>query len=171
MNPARFLAVLILLTIVTTPTQAGTNDWFYRITPPNDGVAFDVGPYNSEYGCKDWLGSAIFLHGPHCYDHPTDQNCVPIGNGFAYPEGWPYPMPPSEQIPGGACFESNAPGMRPGYYFFLYSDGLLFYNDGHLPFGAAVGPFGSRTCDRVLAATQTQAVTGTGCFFVGDTRE
>ncbi len=170
MQILKFLSVSILLLVLTSPTQAGTDDWFYRITPPNDGASFDVGPYNSEYGCKDWLGSAIFLHGPHCYDHPTDQNCVPIGNGFAYPAGFPYPVPPSEEIPGGACFESNAPGLRPGYYFFLYSEGLL-YSDSHPLFGAALGPFGYRACDRALASAQTQGVTGTGCFFVGDTRE
>jgi hypothetical protein len=158
------VAVSLLLTLITTPTHAGANDWFYRITPPNGGASFDVGPYNSEYGCKDWLGSAIFLHGPLCHDHPIDQNCVPIGNGFAYPTGFPYPVPSSEQIPSGACFESTAPGLHQGYYFFWYSD-------GHPLIGAAIGPFDYRACDRILAEAQTKAVTGTGCFYVGDTRE
>src|SRR5260370_9424692 len=113
MQLAKFLAASTLIAVLTTTTHAGTNDWFYRITPPNDGASFDVGPYNSEYGCKDWLGSEIFLHGPHSYVHPTDQNCVPIGNGFSYPAGFPDPIPPSEENPGGACYEPNAPGLPP----------------------------------------------------------
>ena len=159
---AKFLAISILVLLLPVSTCAGANDWFYRITPPGGAAAFDVGPYNSEYGCKDWLGSALFLHGPHCHDDPTDKNCVPIGNGFAYPAGFPYPVPPEKQIPSGTCFESAAPGMRQGYYFFSYSD--------HPPAGTPVGPFDSQKCESVLAVW-TQGRAGTGCFYVGDTRE
>jgi len=156
------VAVAIPILLLTVSTYAGTKDWFYRITPPNGAAAFDVGPYNSEYGCKDWLGSALYLHGPHCHDHPTNRNCVPIGNGFAYPAGFPYPVPPDKQIPSGTCFESNAAGMRQGYYFFSYSDRSRS--------AAAIGPFAQEKCDRVLTAWK-QGRAGTGCFYVGDTRE
>ena len=159
---AKFLAVSILVLLLPVSTSAGANDWFYRITPPGGAAAFDVGPYNSEYGCKDWLGSALFLHGPHCHDDPTDKHCVPIGNGFAYPAGFPYPVPPEKQIPSGTCFESDAPGMRQGYYFFSYSD--------RPPAGTAIGPFDEQTCNSVLAVW-TQGRPGTGCFYVGNTYE
>ena len=162
MHLVRFLAVSISMLVLTVPTYAGTNDWFYRITPPNGAAAFDVGPYNSEFGCKDWLGSALFLHPNECHDHPSDYNCRIIGNGFAYPAGFPYPVPQDKQIPSGTCVESNARGMRQGYYFFWYSD--------RSPFAAAVGPFGEQECESVLAGW-TQGRAGTGCFYVGDTRE
>ena len=162
MHIVRSLAVSIPILLLTVPAYAGTNDWFYRITPPNGAAAFDVGPYNSEFGCKDWLGSALFLHGPYCHDHPTDRNCVPIGNGFAYPAGFPYPVPREKQIPSGTCFESDAKGFRQGYYFFWYSD--------RSPFAAAVGPFDEPNCNSVLAGW-TQGRAGTGCFFIGNTRE
>jgi hypothetical protein len=158
----RFLAVSIPAMLLSVSAYAGANDWFYRIRPPNGAAEFDVGPYNSEFGCKDWLGSALFLHGPHCHDHPTDRNCVPIGNGFAYPAGVPYPVPREKIIPSGTCFESDAPGFRQGYYFFWYSD--------RSPFAAAVGPFTEKNCNSVLAGwTPSQA--GTGCFYIGDTHE
>src|SRR3982074_1289945 len=153
----RFLAVSIPMLLVTVSTFAGTNDWFYRITPPNGAAAFDVGPYNSEYGCKDGLGSALYLHGPLCHDHPTNKNCVSIGNGFAYPAGFPYPVPREKQIPSGNCFESSATGFRQGYYFFWYS--------ARSQFAAAVGPFGEQECNDVLAGW-TQGRAGTGCFYV-----
>jgi hypothetical protein len=158
----RSLAVSIPILLLTVSTYAGTNDWFYRITPPNGAAAFDVGPYNSEYGCKDWLGSALFLHGPHCHDDPNARNCAPIGNGFAYPAGFPYPMPRDQQIPSGSCFESSARGFPQGYYFFWYSN--------RSPFAAAIGPFGPQKCDSVLAGW-TQGRPGSGCFFIGNTRE
>src|SRR5258708_3945084 len=70
MRPVRFLAISISMLVLTIPAYAGTNDWFYRITPPGGAAAFDVVPYTSEYRCKHWLGCALFLHGPHCPDHP-----------------------------------------------------------------------------------------------------
>jgi hypothetical protein len=162
MRTVRSLVFSLAILLLTVSTHAGTNDWFYRITPPNGAAAFDVGPYNSEYGCKDWLGSALYLHPDACHDHPSDHNCRIIGNGFAYPAGFPYPVPPDKQIPSGTCFESDQPGMREGYYFFSYSD--------RGPFAVAVGPFGSQKCDSELAGWK-QGRAGSGCFFVGDTRE
>jgi hypothetical protein len=162
MHTVRFLAASIAMLFLTASTYAGTDDWFYRITPPNGAAAFDVGPYNSEYGCKDWLGSALFLHPSSCHDHPSDHNCRVIGNGFAYPAGFPYPVPLEKQIPSGTCFESQAPGFPQGYYFFSYSDRPAS--------AAAIGPFSLQKCNSVHAGW-TRGRAGSGCFFIGDTRE
>ena len=151
-----FLVMLIGATAQPSPARAGR--WFYDITPPLGGQTFDVGPYNSEYGCKDWCGSAFFLHPAACHTHPSDYNCRNIGNGYAYPKGFPYPVPHDQEIPSNCCFRSNQPGMPQGYYFFLYT---------------SAGGSAERCTHHVIKKARSipNAELGNGCFFVGDTRE
>ncbi len=158
----RWLIVVGVLTLANSAhaRKPGVDGWFFSITPPNGGQTFDVGPYNSLYGCRDWLGSALYLHPTTCHNHPNDYNCRIIGNGYAYPQGFPYPVPADEQIPSGDCFESNQPGLGQGNYYFFYS------NIG----GSVVGGARSnRKCNK--SRRNTLGETGSGCFFVGDTGE
>lgn len=160
LRPLVILALLALVwaTMRPSPCRAG---WFYSITPPMGGQTFDVGPYNSEFGCKDWLGSALFLHPEECHEHPNDFNCRIIGNGFAYPVGFAFPVPAGAQIPSGTCFESSEPGMRQGRYFFLYTK-----SGG----SAERWTRKNRKLARGMVAAGVAEI-GTGKFFVGDTRE
>lgn len=141
--------------------SAGSDDWYFSIRPPSGGPTFRVGPYNSQFGCQDWLGSALYLHGPLCHGHPTQLNCAPIGNGYAYPVGFPYPVPAGAQIPSGNCVEVNGQGdLRPGYYYFQYP-----VNGGN-----AAGPFSTNAGCRSRLANDV-GETGSDCFFVGNTGE
>jgi hypothetical protein len=99
--------------------------WYFKISPPH-GPAFDVGPYQTQSACADMLGSALYAHPWGC--HLGGKDCSIIGNGFAYPASYPYPVPADKQIPGSACFEADAQhlpdggtALPRGWYFLYYS--------------------------------------------------
>ncbi len=108
---------------VLSPVPTG---WYFSVKPPRGGPAIKVGPY-TQLACGDMLGSALYAHPFECHftgPYPPE-NCENIGNGFAYPKGWPYPVPvgSDEQLPSSACFEAPLHG-NPGYYgwyFFFYT--------------------------------------------------
>jgi hypothetical protein len=100
--------------------------WYFSVKPPNGGPALKVGPY-SQLACGDMLGSALYAHPFACHftgPNPPE-NCRNIGNGFAYPKGWPYPVPvgSDQQLPSSACFEAPLDGNPDyyGWYFFFYT--------------------------------------------------
>lgn len=145
-------ALLLLAACATISSLRGNKGWYWTATSPNGGEPAVIGPYNSEYGCKDWLGSALFLHGPLCHDHPNDANCAPIGNGYAYVVGTPYPAP--RQIPSATCFQCAGNCKVPSGY-----KGLVYPASGSVQ---VVG------CGKFKKSTEMK---GSGCFFVGDTGE
>ena len=110
--------VIFLALIKTTIAHAG---WFYMITPPNGGPSFPVGPYKNLSNCRDMLGSALFAHPFAC--HLGKPQCQNIGNGFAYPKDFAYPVSADDQIPSNDCFQDNTGslGQRRGWYFLFYT--------------------------------------------------
>jgi hypothetical protein len=151
--------LVISATALTSPAQGG---WSYKITPPLAGPAFEVGYFNSEYGCKDWEGSAIFLHPSTCHNHPSDYNCRIIGNGYAYPIHWPFP---TDAITFGSCINGSHPTSKNRYWFFWY--------DSH---GGTMegGTNGAGRCEAMRQKylhSNRPGEAGSGCFFVGNTLE
>jgi hypothetical protein len=118
----RFVNLALLLTLMgatAQPSQAG--GWYFSITPPH-GQTFDVGPYASHWDCNDMCGSALYSHPFACHFTGLPHDCRIIGNGFAYPKGFPFPVPAGEEIPSNGCFWSNEPPLRSGNYFFFYTN-------------------------------------------------
>src|SRR5713226_4240696 len=111
----KIITLIFVMMLVTVPAHAGR--WFFSMTPPH-GQTFNVGPYPSHADCNNMLGSAHFRHPFACHIDPSDFNCRIIGNGFAYPKSYPFPVPKDMVIPGGDCFESNEPGVPFGSGFF-----------------------------------------------------
>ncbi len=114
------LTVTLLLLLGASVADAG---YFFSITPPNGGPSFPVGPYKSYGAAADTLGSALYSHPFACHLHWSPYNCRTIGNGFAYPEDFPYPVPPDQQIPINAVYEDNSQlnNLKIGWYFFFYT--------------------------------------------------
>jgi hypothetical protein len=110
-------------------TVAAKQAWYFPVVPPpGDGPVFYVGPYNSLAGCRDMYGSAIYSHPYACHitgPHPPS-NCRNIGNGFAYPKDYPYPVPPTQAIVGlyngGDCakLDRSKDDPKSGWYFLFY---------------------------------------------------
>src|ERR1700722_10021015 len=108
----RFVTVALLLTLLgatAQPSQAG--GWYFSITPPH-GQTFDVGPYASHWDCNDMCGSALYSHPFACHFTGLPHDCRIIGNGFAYPKGFPFPVAAGEEIPSNGCFWLNEPPLR-----------------------------------------------------------
>ena len=131
--------------------------WFYTVTPPDGSLLLIVGPYNSEFGCKDWLGSALYLHGPLCHNHPSADHCKPIGAGYAAPG-----------VASGTCYaERDVDVPAGGYGFFWYP----FQGGGQI----IGGHWGPAKCGRMrrkyVAANGDAGIAGSGCFFSGQTFE
>lgn len=100
--------------------------WYWTVIPPAAAAeTIYVGPYPSRWDCRDMLGSAIYAHPWACHIglKPTAVTCRIIGNGFAYPADYPYPVPPDMYITGQDCVESDDPGLRrkAGWYFLYYT--------------------------------------------------
>lgn len=132
--------------------------WIFTVTAIDGTQAVTVGPYKTVGGCRDWLGSALYLHPFKCHLHPTEHNCRIIGNGYAYPEGWPYPSPVT--LPSIDCTESSDPVAPNGFGYFSYS-----------PSGVHIegGKWGKYGCGRRRkTAAMRGAVVGSGCFFQGN---
>jgi hypothetical protein len=69
------------------------------------------------------LGSAIFAHPWACHTDPSGFNCRNIGNGFAYPKSYPYPLTPDLYLTGPDCVKSADPSLRlkKSWYFLYYT--------------------------------------------------
>lgn len=71
------------------------------------------------------LGSAIFSHPWACHlgQQPASITCRNLGNGFAYPKDYFYPLPANMQLTGQHCVESDNPDLRlhRGWYFVYYT--------------------------------------------------
>jgi hypothetical protein len=116
-------------------TGAVKKAWYFPVVPPpGDGPVFYVGPYATLAGCRDMYGSAIYSHPWACHitgPNPPS-NCRNIGNGFAYPKGYPYPVPPSEAIVGvyngGDCAKltRSKDDPQPDWYFLFYGPNASF---------------------------------------------
>lgn len=103
--------------------------WYFVVTPPpGDGPAFNVGPWvgtNGHAMCNDTLGSALYSHPYECHiTGPVGKNCINTGNGFAYPKGYPYPVPTAMQIVNGqGCVNlprNKTTDLSMGLYFLFY---------------------------------------------------
>jgi hypothetical protein len=101
---------------------------YYWIENSPDGTSqVAVGPYNTLAQCRDMLGSALYSHPWACHIYgpngPPDTNCEITGNGFGYPEDWPYPatttMPSSDcsYLIVGGSLPTGAPANATGSYF------------------------------------------------------
>lgn len=100
--------------------------WYWTATPPASGAQpIYIGPYPNLWDCRDMLGSALYAHPFACHlDGPNPpSNCRIIGNGFAYPKGYPYPVPSDMMIPSADCVESDDPSLKlkAGWYFLYYT--------------------------------------------------
>jgi hypothetical protein len=113
---------------VNTPAPVKEAWYFPVVPPPGDGAVFYVGPYKTLGGCRDMYGSAIYSHPFACHftgPHPPS-NCRNIGNGFAYPKDYPYPVPPNDAIvglyEGCDCMKRARTKDDPktGWYFLFY---------------------------------------------------
>lgn len=119
----------------------------------------EVGPYKTLYGCRDWLGSALYLHPRKCHIHPTSKNCRIIGNGYSYPAGTPYP--PITQLPSGDCTEVDTPIPPNGYAYLRYH----FLDEVEI----VGGTWGRKKCERIRSLDASSGgVVGSGCFFQGN---
>jgi hypothetical protein len=114
--------------------QQPTTGWYWGVQSPSDGPESPstgpelwVGPYSSDADCADMYGSAIYAHPFLCHitgPNPPS-NCEIIGNGFAYPESYRYPVPADEVIAGNLnCQEmtiaNNPYTVADGWYFLYY---------------------------------------------------
>jgi hypothetical protein len=100
--------------------------WFFIVTPPSGyGPQFAVGPYANHADCDDTLGSALYHHPFECHLTGNPNDCIILGNGFAYPAGYPFPVPPDLQIVNaqGCVQVSGSPRYRQGWYFLFYTPG------------------------------------------------
>jgi len=97
---------------------------YWTVTPRVAGAAtIYIGPYDDLAGCRDMLGSAIFAHPWACHTDPSGFNCRNIGNGFAYPKSYPYPLTPDLYLTGPDCVRSADPSLRlkKSWYFLYYT--------------------------------------------------
>jgi hypothetical protein len=118
----RLVIVALLLALIgatAQPLQAG--GWYFSITPPH-GQTYDVGPYKTHWDCNDMCGSALYSHPFACHLTGLQKDCGIVGNGFAYPKGFVFPVPLDQEIPSNGCFHSNEPGQPRGKYFFFYTN-------------------------------------------------
>lgn len=128
-NAGKTLAIALMATFLAAPTVAGEKrrqHWYWTVTPAaTQAQVIYIGPYNTLAGCRDMLGSAIFSHpwGCHLGWQPASATCRNIGNGFAYPANYPYPIPTDMQITGQDCVQNDNPGLRlrSGWYFLYYT--------------------------------------------------
>ena len=121
-----------------------------------------VGTYNSEYGCKDWLGSAIYLHPWACHIHPTNYNCRIIGNGYAFAANWPFP---TEDITSGTCFNNSGHASSNRYWFYWYN------SLGGSKVGGTADAGSCEALRKKYLRSNRPGEAGNGCFFVGNTYE
>lgn len=157
-----FVAVLLVIVSASAQLSWARGSWYYTVTPPLGGPTFIVGNYNSEYGCKDWLGSAMYSHPGACYYHPSANNCRITGNGYAYPEHWPFP---TANIMSGTCFNSVRPMSQNRWWFFWYD------SKGGSVIGGTSGGNSCEAMRQKYLRSNRPGDPGSGCFFMGNTRE
>jgi hypothetical protein len=126
---ALLLMTLVAATSVPTPTAStnpalsATAGWYIPIIPPFGGPTFNIGPWPSLAECNDMDGSAMYKHGPRCHITGSPADCNIRGNGWAYPDGTPYPPPaendPKTRIAGGCFFSKTTPALG-GSHFLEY---------------------------------------------------
>lgn len=150
---------MIGATIQPLPAECS---WFYTVTPPLGGPPFVVGYYDSDRGCADWLGSAMYLHPSACHNHPTSHNCRIIGDGYAYPKGWPFP---TDDITSGACVSSGHSTSTNRYWFYWYN------SIGGSTVGGTRDASQCEALRRQYLSSNRPGDAGTTCFFVGSTGE
>jgi hypothetical protein len=114
------LTVTLLLLLGASAADAG---WYFTINPPNGGLPFLVGPYNNYSDAADTLGSALFASPWACHLQWSKYNCRIIGNGFAYPGDFPYPVPGDEVIPSPNLTRASkgSYSLAKGWYFLFYT--------------------------------------------------
>lgn len=129
----KLLVVLILLGWVGLGYGGSAPyGWYWGVQyPPVTGSVLWVGPYPNDADCADMYGSAIYAHPWACHLDCTTagscaENCKIVGNGFAYPKAWPYPVPPADLIAGTlncTLYKDITPRPTPaaGWYFLWYS--------------------------------------------------
>jgi hypothetical protein len=77
------LAAALFALMVTASAFAGVSGgWYYTVESPYGGTPLVVGPYDSQATCRDWLGSALFMHPSACHTDPNPYNCRIIGVGY-----------------------------------------------------------------------------------------
>ena len=121
----KYLTPLLILAMLALPTCvfAQPSGWYFTVTPPH-GFTLFVGPWQSDSHCADMLGSAIYSHPWKCHLTGKPADCVITGNGFMYPQSYPYPVPASEPIKYTNCAQMDkktTTGQQPGNYFLFYS--------------------------------------------------
>lgn len=158
-----FLSGMTLRAIVDP--QARRMDTAYTIS--YNGQSVKVGPFHEHTPnwshCKDWCGSALFLHPQQCFQHPSDFNCRIIGNGFFFPSNTPFPRPANEGITADcSCLAGSGAdaNLKSGYYFPEYTPTLIMK-----------GPYGSENACVKRRKVEKLAghMVGTGiCQGIGD---
>ena len=160
---ALIIATALLVMIgATAQSSSAQGSWYYSVTPPLGGPSFVVGYYNSARGCADWLGSAMYLHPSACHNHPTANNCRIIGNGYAYPENWPFP---TANITSGTCFSGEHAVSKNRWWFFWYD------STGGSTVGGTSGEGKCEALRQKYLSSNRPGEAGSACFFIGNTYE
>lgn len=102
-------------------TTLAPEAWYWGAYSPDRTKRIWVGPYGSLLGCRDMLGSATYAHPYACHvagPHPPS-NCKIIGNGFAYPAHWGFPVPADRMMVSHDCtrLPRGPYTNRRGWYF------------------------------------------------------
>lgn len=120
------MAVVGLLCALAGPAVAD-GQFYFNVIAPN-GTVIPVGPYPNYSQASDTFGSALYTHPWACHLGlgPTKITCRNIGNGFAYPQNMPYPVPTNEPdyaMLGEAPYnENNSPDkLKRGWYFLFFT--------------------------------------------------
>ncbi|MBE3604119.1 hypothetical protein IMX07_10840 [bacterium] len=103
-------------------TTLAPERWYWGAYSPDRTKEIWVGPYGSLANCRDMLGSATYAHPFACHvDGPNPpSNCRIIGNGFAYPAHWGFPVPADRMMVSYDCVKlprAGANARRWGWYF------------------------------------------------------
>lgn len=129
MNFTRALVLTLLL--LAAPASAGSG-WYWQVKSMQ-GADFYVGPWPSVHYCLDMWGSALYAHPFACHNTgPVGHNCDNIGNGFMFPQGYPYPIWPNASADpmypnfqrGCVQMDKAVLDLPKGWYFFFWQNGV-----------------------------------------------
>jgi hypothetical protein len=129
-TPRHFIELLIavvgFLCALAGPAIA-EGQFYFNVVAPN-GTVIPVGPYPNYSQASDTFGSALYSHPWACHLGlgPTKITCRNTGNGFAFPQYMPFPVPISEPdyaMLGEAPYnEINSPDkLKRGWYFLFFT--------------------------------------------------
>jgi|HubBroStandDraft_2_1064218.scaffolds.fasta_scaffold35968_2 hypothetical protein len=129
-TPRHFVELLIavvgFLCALAGPAIA-EGQFYFNVVAPN-GTVIPVGPYPNYSQASDTFGSALYSHPWACHLGlgPTKITCRNIGNGFAYPQYMPFPVPigePDYAMLGEAPYnENDSPDkLKRGWYFLFFT--------------------------------------------------